>query len=123
MNADDTKMEAQCASGCAGAALPTASESPGLDDAAAGELSVMCKALSHPVRIQIIQHLMGIQGCMCGGIVDRFDLAQSTVSQHLKVLKQSGLVQGEVEGTKVCYCLNPEAIKRFRGLLDSLLSV
>jgi ArsR family transcriptional regulator len=107
------------ASGCGAAidGLPGAALNP----AAVKELAGLCKALAHPVRIGIVQHLMTLKDCECGAIVGKFDLAQSTISQHLKVLKESGLVQGQVEGTRVCYCLNPPVMNRFRQIINSLL--
>lgn len=84
------------------------------------EFSKICKALSHPVRIQIINHLKKIDQCVCGEIVSIFPLAQSTVSQHLKCLKESGLVKGEVEGPRTCYCLDHEILARFKILAVNL---
>jgi len=71
------------------------------------------KALSHPARLAIVRLLAERDECVCGEIVDDLPLAQSTVSQHLKVLKQAGLVQGTVEGRTTCYCLNPEVLRAF----------
>jgi DNA-binding transcriptional ArsR family regulator len=85
------------------------------------ELAAICKALGHPVRIGIVRHLMRLDECVCGNIVDQFSLAQSTVSQHLKILKQAGVIKGTVEGTRVCYCLDHELLKRFRHLLSVLI--
>ncbi|MCS7075015.1 MAG: metalloregulator ArsR/SmtB family transcription factor [Bacteroidia bacterium] len=65
------------------------------------------KALAHPARIAILSLLLKKQNCICGDIVDELPLSQSTVSQHLKELKEAGLIQGEIEGVKVCYCINP----------------
>lgn len=76
-----------------------------------GELATMCKAIGHPARIKILQHLLIEDRCICGRIVEVLPLAQSTVSQHLKILKESGLVQGEVEGPKTCYCVDKEKLK------------
>ena len=70
------------------------------------ELAIICKALAHPARIKILRHLLLVDRCICGGIVKVLPLAQSTVSQHLKILKEAGLVQGEVEGPSICYCVN-----------------
>jgi ArsR family transcriptional regulator len=61
-----------------------------------------------------------MDGCVCGGIVDMLPLAQSTVSQHLKVLKESGLVKGEVEGPRTCYCLDPDRLRAFKDLVAGL---
>lgn len=70
------------------------------------ELANLFKALAHPARIKILKHLLDENRCVCGRIVELLPLAQSTVSQHLKILKEVGLVQGEVEGPKTCYCVN-----------------
>jgi DNA-binding transcriptional ArsR family regulator len=64
------------------------------------------KALSHPARVAILRLLMQKKACICGDIVDELPLSQSTVSQHLKELKSAGLIQGEIEGAKTCYCIN-----------------
>jgi DNA-binding transcriptional ArsR family regulator len=74
----------------------------------------ICKALGHPARIQIVEHLKTIDRCICGEIVQILPLAQSTVSQHLKVLKAAGLVKGEVAGPRTCYCLDREVLDRFK---------
>jgi ArsR family transcriptional regulator len=80
----------------------------------------MCKALGHPVRVMIVNYLKGIDQCLCGDIVDQLPLAQSTVSQHLKCLKDAGLIKGEVEGPKTCYCLDKEALKKFSKMIADL---
>ncbi len=84
------------------------------------QLARFARALSHPARVAIVRHL-GTRGtCVCGEIVKLLPLAQATVSQHLKVLKQAGLVQGEVDGPRTCYCVNPETVKRFQSLAAEL---
>ena len=80
----------------------------------------ICKALGHPARIRIIEHLKAIDRCICGEIVQILPLAQSTVSQHLKVLKAAGLVRGEVEGPCTCYCLDREMLDRFKKTAGSI---
>lgn len=85
-------------------------------------LAEACKALGHPARIQILRHLVSEDRCICGRIVEIMPLAQSTVSQHLKVLKQAGLVQGEVEGPKTCYCVNKDMLRRLGLTLDGLMT-
>ncbi|MBR9984946.1 MAG: winged helix-turn-helix transcriptional regulator [Desulfosarcina sp.] len=80
----------------------------------------ICKALGHPARIRIIEHLRAIDRCICGEIVQILPLAQSTVSQHLKVLKAAGLVKGEVEGPRTCYCLDGEVLDRFKKTAASI---
>jgi len=84
------------------------------------ELSVLGKALGHAARIQILRLLSRRETCVCGDIVDELPLAQSTVSQHLKVLKDAGLIRGEINGPRVCYCLEPRAMRRLKSLIGSL---
>src|SRR3546814_16296012 len=71
-------------------------------------LAQLLKALAHPARIAILQHLIKINTCICGDLVEELGLAQATISQHLKELKNAGLIQGTIEGVSVCYCINPE---------------
>jgi len=80
----------------------------------------ICKALAHPARIKIIEHLKMIDQCVCGEIVKILPLAQSTVSQHLKCLKEAGLIKGEVEGPCTCYCLNRDMLKQFKKMAGVL---
>lgn len=80
-----------------------------------------CKALGHPTRVQIVRLLMDVETCVCGDIVEKLPLAQSTVSQHLKVLKDAGLVKGEIDGPRTCYALDHDALAEFRGLSDVLV--
>ena len=75
------------------------------------ELAVLFKAMSHPARIAIIQYLLSVESCICGDIVNELPLAQPTVSQHLKELKNAGIIQGSIEGTSICYCLNSNTVK------------
>lgn len=84
------------------------------------ELAELAKALGHPARVQILRLLVRKNTCICGEIVDELPLAQSTVSQHLKVLKESGLVRGEVDGPRTCYCVEPRAVRRLKALVGSL---
>lgn len=84
------------------------------------ELAALCKALAHPARVRILRLLARRTSCVCGEIVHDLDLAQSTVSQHLKVMKDAGLIEGEVDGPRVCYCLSPRALRRFRALVGGL---
>ena len=80
----------------------------------------MCKALGHPARVMIINYLKKIDRCLCGDIVQLLPLAQSTVSQHLKCLKKAGLIKGEVEGPKTCYCLDKTMLKKFTLMVETL---
>jgi DNA-binding transcriptional ArsR family regulator len=84
-----------------------------------GTLAEQAKAIAHPARLTILRVLAGRTTCVCGEIVDELPLAQATVSQHLKVLKAAGLIQGEVDGPRVCYCLDRVALASLRdGLAD-----
>lgn len=78
------------------------------------KLAGWAKALGHPARIAILRVLARRHACICGDITDELPLAQSTVSQHLKVLKEAGLIKGEIEGVRTCYCLNEEVIPQVR---------
>lgn len=82
------------------------------------------RALAHPARLAILEAIAHRQGCVCGEIVDLLPLAQSTVSQHLKVLKEVGLIKGEIDGPKSCYCIDWTRLKeqheRFQQILTSL---
>lgn len=80
----------------------------------------MAKALGHPARVQIMRMLVRRSSCVCGDIVDVLPLAQSTVSQHLKVLKEAGLIRGEITGPRTCYCVEPRALRRLKALIGSL---
>lgn len=80
----------------------------------------ICKALGHPARIRIVEHLKTIDHCICGEIVQILPLAQSTVSQHLKVLKAAGIVKGEVEGPCTCYCLDMDVLEQFKRTASAI---
>ncbi len=86
-------------------------------------ISKYAKALAHPARVAILQFLSKKNSCMCGDIVEELPLSQSTVSQHLKELKEAGLIKGEIEGVKVCYCINEKEWKAaqlcFNRLFDN----
>ena len=84
------------------------------------EFAALAKALAHPTRVQIVRMLVRKRTCVCGEIVHELPLAQSTVSQHLKVLKEAGLIRGEVDGPRVCYCLDPHALGRIKALVAAL---
>ncbi|HZO81839.1 MAG TPA: metalloregulator ArsR/SmtB family transcription factor [Candidatus Binataceae bacterium] len=88
--------------------------------AADEELARLARALGHPARVRIVRLLEARNGCVCGELVEAIPLAQSTVSQHLKVLKEAGLIQGEIDGPRVCYCLVPAALRRLRMLVAAL---
>lgn len=80
----------------------------------------MLRALANPVRYRIVQILAARSACVCGELVGELPLAQSTVSEHLKVLKDAGIVRGVVEGPNLCYCLDPEALRFLSGVLGAL---
>lgn len=84
------------------------------------ELYPMIKALGHPARLAIIEHLLKVNACICGDIVSELPLSQATVSQHLKELKSVGLIKGSIEGNSICYCLNTEAISKLKSYFDNL---
>jgi ArsR family transcriptional regulator len=86
-----------------------------------GDLSRYAAALAHPARIAILKTLAQHKECVCGEIVEVLPLAQSTVSQHLKVLKDAGLIQGEIKGPASCYCINPKALEQLSDLFHGLL--
>jgi DNA-binding transcriptional ArsR family regulator len=85
------------------------------------ELASYAKVLGHPARIAILQHLFKINECICGDLVDEIGLAQPTISQHLKELKKVGIIQGNIEGTSVCYCINRERWAEMKVMLSGFL--
>ena len=89
-------------------------------DTAQEELASLAWGLAHPARVAILRLLLERGACVCGAIVDRMPLAQATVSQHLKVLKKTGWIEGEIDGPRVCYCPARGAMARFRQLLQAL---
>ncbi len=84
------------------------------------ELATLAKALGHPARVQIVRFLLSRDSCMCGDIVEHLPLAQSTVSQHLKMLKEAGLIRGTIDGPRVCYCVETKVLKRLKELVAGL---
>ncbi|AFY68787.1 transcriptional regulator, ArsR family [Thalassoporum mexicanum PCC 7367] len=84
------------------------------------QLATFCKAMGHPARVKILQILIDRGTCICGEIVEVMPLSQSTVSEHLRILKQAGLVKGEIDGPRVCYCVNPEQLQRFKAAVALL---
>jgi len=86
-------------------------------------LAVMLKALAHPARIAILQHIINANTCVCGSLVDELGLAQATISQHLKELKNAGLIKGTIEGVSTCYCIEPKAWEQLQtDLVDFMTS-
>jgi predicted transcriptional regulator len=82
----------------------------------------MAKALAHPARIAILQEIIKTNSCVCGDLVIELPLAQATISQHLKELKSAGIIKGTIEGTSVCYCINPENWTRIQTLLNNFFN-
>ncbi|WP_374163944.1 ArsR/SmtB family transcription factor [Arcticibacter sp. MXS-1] len=85
-------------------------------------LAVMLKALAHPARIAILQEIIKSDACICGDLVEELGLAQATISQHLKELKNAGIIQGTIEGASICYCINPETWKQLQAELGGFFS-
>lgn len=86
------------------------------------DIAKYAKAMAHPARIAIIQLLLKKQACVCGAIVDELPISQSTVSQHLKELKEVGLIKGEIDGTSMCYCLDEKEWSKASSLLFDLFN-
>ncbi|MND28823.1 HTH-type transcriptional repressor SmtB [compost metagenome] len=86
------------------------------------ELATMMKALAHPARIAIIQQLLKTEACICGDLVTEIGLAQATISQHLRELKAVGIIQGTIEGTSVCYCINEEVWNHYAETFKNLFT-
>lgn len=78
------------------------------------ELAKIAKALAHPARIAILEHLLKVNQCICGDIVSELPLAQATVSQHLKEMKSAGIIKGTIEGNSVCYCIDEQTIEKLQ---------
>jgi DNA-binding transcriptional ArsR family regulator len=84
------------------------------------ELANMFKALAHPARIAIVEFLLKYQKCVCGDIVDALPLAQPTISQHLRALKEANIIQGTIDGNNMCYCLNANSIGKMTRILKGI---
>ncbi|WP_291964633.1 ArsR/SmtB family transcription factor [Maribacter sp.] len=85
------------------------------------KISLFAKAFGHPARVAILQHLFKIDTCICGDLVNEIGLAQPTISQHLKELKNLGLIKGNVEGTSVCYCIDKENWASMKDIMTHFL--
>jgi ArsR family transcriptional regulator, arsenate/arsenite/antimonite-responsive transcriptional repressor len=87
-------------------------------------IALLLKALAHPARIAIVEHLLKVNSCICGDIVKEIPLAQPTISQHLKELKNAGIIKGSIEGNTICYCIDEKVIdkllKYFSGISQKL---
>ena len=86
------------------------------------KIAEFAKVLGHPARIAILQYLLKSNTCICGDLVDEIGLAQATISQHLRALKKVGLIQGTIEGTSVCYCINSATWKAVQTTFSTLFS-
>jgi ArsR family transcriptional regulator len=86
------------------------------------ELAILAKAIGHPARIAIIEYLLKMDSCICGDIVNVLPLAQPTVSQHLKELKNAGLIKGNIEGNTACYCINEAGFDKIKGFFQLVSS-
>lgn len=93
-----------------------------LEGTAADRLAAIAKALGHPARVRILRLLLERASCYCGEIVDELPLAQATVSQHLKVLKDAGLIRGTIDGPRVCYCVDREQLASLQQLVGDLVT-
>lgn len=85
------------------------------------EIAILTKALGHPARIAIIEYLLKVNACICGDIVNVLPLAQPTVSQHLKELKNAGIIKGDIEGNTVCYCINEKVINKLQAYFTDVV--
>lgn len=85
-------------------------------------IAILAKALGHPARVAILQHLFDTKSCVCGELVNIIGLAQPTISQHLKELKNLGLIKGNIEGTKICYCIDQENWLNMKETLTAFLN-
>lgn len=85
-------------------------------------IALFAKAFAHPARVAIIQYLYKLNACVCGDLVSEIGLSQPTISQHLKELKSLGLIQGTIEGTSICYCINEKNWKKMKTVLNTFLN-
>jgi ArsR family transcriptional regulator len=93
-----------------------------LFDEDVNQIAQLCKAMGHPARIAIIHHLLAQKSCICNDLVTALPLSQPTISQHLKALKEAGIIQGEVEGVSVCYCINPQALTAMQTYFNHVVN-
>ena len=114
------KKNSAPAQSCCGVADEQPDLRPIEGDDADEELANLAKALGHPARVKILRILIRKNACICGDLVDELPLAQSTVSQHLKTMKEAGLIRGDVDGPRICYCIEPKTLRRLRALISGL---
>ncbi|CAH0995571.1 hypothetical protein EMA8858_01694 [Emticicia aquatica] len=84
------------------------------------EIATLAKAIAHPARVAIIEYLLKVNACICNDIVNELPLAQPTISQHLKELKNAGIIKGNIEGNAICYCINEVKFSKIQGLFASV---
>lgn len=113
----DKTTQPQTSACCTAPAGDCACLSASEQDAALAQLA---KALGHPARVAILRLLMARSECICGEICDQIPLAQSTISQHLKMMKDAGLIQGEVDGPRICYCVNRAKLAQLKAWIAAL---
>lgn len=86
------------------------------------EVAMLAKAIAHPARVAIIEYLLKVNACICNDIVNELPLAQPTISQHLKELKNAGIIKGNIEGNAICYCINEPVFSKIQGLFGAVLT-
>ena len=111
------KARRQTCEPCEQPSLGTARKAPIANDE---PLAKLAWAIAHPARVRILRLLVARQSCVCGELVDELPLAQSTVSQHLKILREAGLIRGEIDGPKVCYGIDSDGVERLKELIGEL---
>jgi ArsR family transcriptional regulator, arsenate/arsenite/antimonite-responsive transcriptional repressor len=84
------------------------------------QIATLAKAIGHPARVAIIDYLLKVDSCICGDIVNELPLAQATVSQHLKELKNAGLIKGNIEGNAICYCIDEKALSKLQSYFENI---
>jgi ArsR family transcriptional regulator, arsenate/arsenite/antimonite-responsive transcriptional repressor len=84
------------------------------------KIAILAKALGHPARVAIIDYLLKVEACICGDIVNELPLAQPTVSQHLKELKNAGIIKGEIDGNAICYCIDEKSIETLQNYFTNI---
>jgi ArsR family transcriptional regulator len=84
------------------------------------DLGELCKALGHPARVRLVRILLDKGECISGDLAEEFSLAQSTVSEHLRILKDAGLIKGTIDGPRRCYCVNEERLNYFKSLVEKV---
>jgi len=85
-------------------------------------IATLAKALGHPARVAIVDYLLGVDACICGDIVNELPLAQPTISQHLKELKNAGLIKGNIAGNAICYCIDEKAVARLQAYFSDIIT-